>query len=44
MIGKAFNVALHETAPVYAICGSELQIEYKGKLIWVRRVDWPLIA
>lgn len=43
MVGKARSIYLNVTVPVYAICGSELQIRYRGRLTWVRRTDWELI-
>lgn len=42
-IGKAFNAAMHVTCDVFAICGAEMQILYRGRRRWVRRADWMLV-
>lgn len=43
-IGKVFNAALHQTCNLFAICGQEYQILYRGRLRWVRAEDWPRVS
>lgn len=43
MIGKAFSPRLHVTAPIYAMTPTDYLIYYRGRRIWVRRVDWQRV-